>query len=104
MCVNCMMKLKPLVFNEKYEPGPKPAGGLGVPGVCRKQPEPGAEGESRVISGLAGPAAARAGRTRGPRLTTHSREKLGPPPCLEGTEACSRRSSESIIWNFLWQL
>ena len=58
MCVNCMMKLKPLVFNEKYEPGPTPAGGLGVPGVCGKQPESGAEVESRAVSGVVGPASA----------------------------------------------
>lgn len=44
MCVNCMMKLKSLVLNEKYESGPEMAEGLGVPGVCGKQPESGAAG------------------------------------------------------------
>lgn len=39
MCVNCMMKPKPLVLNEKYESGPGRAGGLRTPGVWGKQPE-----------------------------------------------------------------
>lgn len=51
MCVNCMMKLKPLVLNEKCESGPKPAEGLGVPGVCGKQPGSGAKVERRAVWG-----------------------------------------------------
>lgn len=68
-CVNCMMKLKPLMLNEKYESGPKLAEGLRVPGVCRKQPESGAEVESRAVSGLVGPISTRVRRRQGARLT-----------------------------------
>lgn len=68
-CVNCMMKLKPLVLNEKYESGPKPAEGLRVPGVCRKQPGSGAKVENSAVSGLAGPISTRVRRRQGPWLT-----------------------------------
>lgn len=67
--VNCMMKLKPLMLNEKYESGPKLAEGLRVPGVCREQPESGAEVENRAVSGLVGPISTRVRRRQGARLT-----------------------------------
>lgn len=41
--VNCMMKLKPLAPNEKYESGPRPPQGPGALGVCREY-DPGAWG------------------------------------------------------------
>lgn len=44
MSVNCMMKLKPLALNEKYESGPRPPQGPGALGVCREQSDSGARG------------------------------------------------------------
>ena len=48
MSVNCMMKLKPLALNEKYESGPGPLQGPGAPGICRKQSDSGVGEETRV--------------------------------------------------------
>ena len=44
MSVNCVMKLKPLVLNEKYGSGPRPPQGPGAPGVCREQLDSGVQG------------------------------------------------------------
>lgn len=60
--------------------GLKPAEGLRVPGVCRKQPESGAEVESRAVSGLAGPVTTGARRRQGPWLTVTPGRKSGPTP------------------------
>lgn len=78
-----------LVLSKKYESGPTPAEGLGVPGVCGKQPESGAEAESRALSGLGGlPQRGRGGfegsdRPVSRRAAHHSREKVGKLSALK---------------------
>ena len=92
MCVNCMMKCKPLVLNEKSESGPKPAEGLGVPGVCGEQLEE-VRGQRRD-TGHGRPVPWRADR--------HSREKAGAAPGFKEIDLCSQQCPPSRIWNFLW--
>ena len=67
MCVNCMMKCKPLVLNEKSESGPKPAEGLGIPGVCGERlGKRGGQGETQATADLSpGGLIAIPGRERG---------------------------------------
>lgn len=88
-CVNCMMKRKSLVLNEKSESGPEPAGGLGVPGVCGEQ-----------LEEVRGPRRdADHGRPVPVRADHHSREKAGVAPSFIETDMHSQRGPLSRIWN-----
>lgn len=94
MCVNCMMKGKPSVLTEKRESGPKPAEGLGVPGVCGEQLEE-VRGPRRD-AGHDRPVPWRADR--------HSRDKVGAARCFKEIDLCSQQHPLSRIWNFLRQV
>ncbi|XP_044932280.1 uncharacterized protein LOC106005945 [Mustela putorius furo] len=87
MCVNCMMKRKSLVLNEKAESGPEPAEALGVPGVCGERLE-----EVRGPRRDAGD-----GRPVPRRADHHFREKAGAAPGFKETDMRSQQRPLSRI-------